>query len=194
MVTPANLAQPQQRRAPLPYEFLPALPSFALTSTDIADGQMLGLPYRYDGFGAGGANRSPHLAWSGFPAQALSFAITCFDPDAPTGSGFWHWVLFDLPAEVTELTTGAGSAAGGAGEAPAGLPAGAVHARNDFGACGYGGPAPQPGWPPHRYLFSVHALGVARLGLGADASPAMVGFNLAQQAIARATFMPLCGP
>jgi Raf kinase inhibitor-like YbhB/YbcL family protein len=149
---------------------------------------MLAVAHRYDGFGVGGGNISPHLRWSGFPAETRSFAVTCFDPDAPTISGFWHWVLFDLPAEITEMTAGTGD--GNLSR----LPAGAVHARNDFGVHAYGGPAPQPGSEPHRYLFSVHALDVPQLEAAAETSAALVGFHLIRHALARATMVPLCGP
>jgi Raf kinase inhibitor-like YbhB/YbcL family protein len=126
----------------------------------------------------GGKNLSPHLAWSGFPDGTRSFVVSCLDPDAPTGSGFWHWVLINVPSSVTELSTGA---------AP---PPGAFHVRNDFGDQAYGGPAPPPGDRPHRYVFAVHAVDVDRLPLTPDAPPAKVGFNLAFRALARAVIRP----
>lgn len=154
-------------RPPLPYDFWPPVPSFTVVSNDIADGQTIGQDFVY-----AGKNLSPHLRWEGFPSDAQSFAVTCFDPDAPTGSGFWHWVLFDIPASVTELSKGAASAA------MKGLPSGAIHARNDYGTKDYGGSAPPKGDPAHRYVFTVHAVDVASLGLDDSASPAYVGFNL----------------
>ena len=118
------------------------------------------------GFGCAGGNKSPHLAWSGAPAGTKSFAVTCFDPDAPTGSGFWHWLVVNIPADVTELALDAGNR-----NAPK-LPKGALQTRTDFGAPGYGGPCPPPGDHPHRYLFTVFAVGAESLQVTADTSAA----------------------
>lgn len=160
-------------RPPLPYEFLNNPPSFSVTSNDIADGQPIPKTFIANAdYGLDGENLSPHLAWSGAPAETKSYAVTCFDPDAPTGSGFWHWVVFDIPADVTELPRGAGS-----GDF-AGLPAGAIQARNDVGRNEYVGCFPPSGHGPHRYAFAVHALDVERLGPDASATPAFVGFNI----------------
>jgi Raf kinase inhibitor-like YbhB/YbcL family protein len=174
-------------RPPLPYDFLPKVPSFTLTSDDIADGQTLDAAHHYDQFGMGGGNTSPHLRWEGFPAETRSFAVTCYDPDAPTGSGFWHWVLFDVPASVTELPRGAAS------RDMAGLPSGAIHARNDWGTNDYGGAMPPPGHGLHRYVFAVHAADTESLGLDASATPAIVGFTLTPHTLARAVMIPLFG-
>ncbi len=166
---------------PDPYDFLPALPSFTLESDDLVDGAPLPAVHASAIFGVpGGADRSPHLRWSGFPAETKSFAVTVFDPDAPTASGFWHWSLFDIPADVTELAANAGSADG------AGLPAGAVQLRNDAGFPGFVGAGPPPGHGPHRSLVAVHASGVESLGSPPEAAPAELGFNLFAQGIARA--------
>lgn len=170
---------PDPARAPIPYDVLPPVAPLAVESDDIEDGGRLQNPHVADIMGCTGDNQSPHLRWSGAPPETQSFAVTCFDPDAPTGSGFWHWVCFDIPGDVTELPRGAGS-----GDL-AGLPSGAVHARNDTGAHGYVGAAPPPGHGEHRYVFAVHALGVPTLGLDADATPAYVGFNLTFNTLAR---------
>jgi Raf kinase inhibitor-like YbhB/YbcL family protein len=157
---------------------LPVRPSFDVTSTDLADGGVLPLDHVFTD--AGGANISPHLSWSGHPAGTESFVVTTYDPDAPTGSGFWHWVLVDLPGSATELPRGAGS-----GAFP-GLPAGAYHVRSDWGTKEYGGAAPPQGDVPHRYVFTVHAVDVPKLEINDEVSPAVVGFNLAFHTLARA--------
>ncbi|GHG70694.1 YbhB/YbcL family Raf kinase inhibitor-like protein [Streptomyces griseocarneus] len=164
-----------QSKPPLPHDFFPPIPSFTVESEDVTpDARLKGDQV----FSRG--NASPHLRWEGFPAGTKSFAVTCFDPDAPTGSGFWHWVLFDVPADVTELP--AGAASGDMKE----LPAGAVHARNDYGSKDFGGAAPPPGDGPHRYVFNVYAVDQEKLGPDADASPAVVGFHLRFHSLARA--------
>jgi len=158
--------------APDPYDVLPPVPSFTVTSADLADGQPLDEMFAHPS--AGGKNLSPQLAWSGFPAETRGFVVTCFDPDAPTGSGFWHWVLVNLPATVTELERGVDP-----------LPGDAFCVRNDYGERNYGGSAPPPGDRPHRYVFAVHALDVEDLGLDSSATPAYVGFNLTFHTLAR---------
>lgn len=172
-----------QKRAPLPYDVLPEVPSFEVRSDDVSDGETLA-PAQRNGEGA---DVSPHLAWSGFPPGTKSFAVTCFDPDAPTGSGFWHWQAWNIPASVTELVTGAGSEDG------AGLPSGAKQGRNDYGERGFGGAAPPEGDPPHRYVFAVHALDVDNLDIDDDASAAFVGFNVTPHTIARGVLIPVYG-
>jgi len=163
--------------APDPYDILPPVPSFTLTSTDVTDGQPLDELYAHAS--VGGKNLSPQLSWSGFPEETRGFVVTCFDPDAPTGSGFWHWVLVNLPATVTELDRGVDP-----------LPDGAFCVRNDYGDRAYGGAAPPPGDRPHRYVFAVHAVDVEHLGVDPDATPTVVAFNLAFHTLARATIRP----
>ncbi|MCP5065434.1 MAG: YbhB/YbcL family Raf kinase inhibitor-like protein [bacterium] len=172
-------------RPPNPYEFLPEVTSFTVTSADLAEGQTLAMPQVSGVFGAGGEDISPQLQWSGFPAETKSFVVTCFDPDAPTGSGFWHWAVFNIPGTVTELATGAGA------RGAANLPGGAGQLNNDAGFDGYVGAAPPPGHGPHRYLFAVHALGVESLALDASATPAICGFNMFGNTLARAVVTAL---
>jgi Raf kinase inhibitor-like YbhB/YbcL family protein len=154
---------------------------FTLTSSDVKPGGQLGEEQVYAGFGCSGANVSPQLSWQNPPEGTKSYVVTVYDPDAPTGSGWWHWVVYDVPADVKELPTGAGS-----GKAE--LPAGAVQARTDFGAVGFGGACPPPGDKPHRYVFTVFALKVEKLDVPADASPAMIGFMTRANALGSATF------
>ena len=161
-----------------PYDNLPKLPTFTLTSESVSDGRPLANDQVSGIMGAGGSDTSPQLSWSGFPAETKSFAVTVYDPDAPTASGFWHWAVADLPATVTELPAGAGD--GGD------LPGGAVTLTNDASLRRYLGAAPPAGHGPHRYYIAVHALPVESLELPEGATPAYLGFNLFGQAIARA--------
>jgi Raf kinase inhibitor-like YbhB/YbcL family protein len=165
--------------APDPYPLLPAAGSFTVTSTDVRDGERL-----TGEFTEAGGNSSPQLAWSGFPAQTKGFVVTCFDPDAPTPSGFWHWVVVGLDASVTELPRGAG--AEGDGE----LPKGAFHVAGDYGHRGYAGAGPPPGDAPHRYFFVVHAIDVEALDVDASVTATVVAFNLAFHTLARAQIVP----
>lgn len=157
-----------------PYAKLPATESFTVTSTDVVDGQPLS-----DDQVADAGNTSPQLSWSGFPEETKSFVVTCYDPDAPTPSGFWHWVAVDIGAEVTTLPTGSGADDGS-------LPGRAFHVSNDTGTAGFAGAAPPPGDHVHRYYFVVHAVGEETLGVDGDASPAVVSFNLAFKTLGRA--------
>jgi Raf kinase inhibitor-like YbhB/YbcL family protein len=174
-------------RAPLTFELFPPVPEFVVTSEDVVDGERLSDQQVANIMGYNGQNLSPQLSWSGYPATTKSFAITIHDPDAPTGSGFWHWLIFDIPASVSSIGPGAGSSDGSH------LVAGAVQVRNDTGQLGYIGAAPPAGDPPHRYVHTVHAVDVETLGLSSDATPAFVGFNLRFHAIARAQLVPIFG-
>jgi len=146
--------------------FVPAAWSFELSSSDVVQGQRLSRAQVYRGYGCNGGNLSPALSWKDIPAGTRSFAVTVFDPDAPTGKGWWHWLIFDIPVTVDSLPAGVGV------NAP--LPTGARQGRNDFGEHAYGGACPPVGNGSHRYVFTVYALKVGRLDVGTDASPEQI--------------------
>lgn len=163
---------------PDPYSLLPEVASFTLSSPDVTDGGPLAVDFTVDGDGV-----SPALEWSGFPEGTQSFIVSCFDPDAPTPSGYWHWNMVDVPSSVTSLPRGAGAADG------SGLPDGAYHVRSDGRTPGFEGAAPPPGDREHRYVFAVHALDVPQLGVGPDATGAQVAFNAVFHTLARAVLV-----
>jgi Raf kinase inhibitor-like YbhB/YbcL family protein len=154
---------------------------FTVASRDVAEGQPLPRAQLSGIFRAGGSDTSPHLHWAGAPPGTAGYAITVYDRDAPTGSGFWHWAIADIPAECTQLPTGAGDATG------SGLPAGAYQLRNDAGFACFLGAAPPARHGRHRYVFTVHAVDTNRIGIGPDGTPAMLGFALWQRTLATAT-------
>jgi Raf kinase inhibitor-like YbhB/YbcL family protein len=166
-------------QAPNPYDFLPRFPEFSVSSFQIRDGELLDQRHVM-----AGGNLSPHLRWEDPPESTRGFAVTCYDPDAPTPSGMWHWAVFGLDGTVRELPTGAGAADG------SGLPHGAFHLRNDAGIAGYVGAAPPPGDFSHRYFFVVHALDVRELPVDETTTPAMASFHLAFHTVARGTIVP----
>jgi Raf kinase inhibitor-like YbhB/YbcL family protein len=155
---------------------------FTLSSTTVKPGSTLTDAQVFNGFGCTGKNISPALTWSGVPAGTKSLAVTVYDPDAPTGSGWWHWVVYNLPAGTTSLPEGAGSADG------KGLPAGAVQGRTDFGSAAFGGACPPVGDKPHRYIFTVFALKTEKIELPADATAALVGYMLNANKLGSASF------
>ena len=162
-----------------PFHGLPDAPNFTVTSSDITDGDTLPQPHVSGVFGAGGEDRSPQLSWSGFPDGTKSFAVTCYDPDAPTLSGFWHWAVFNIPASVTDLPAGAGD------PGSISLPGTAVTLSNDAGLSQYLGAAPPAGHGVHHYQFVVHALDTDHLDIGSGSTPAFLMFNLLSHTLAR---------
>lgn len=152
-----------------------------LTSQDMKAGGTIKMEQVFNGFGCTGGNKSPQLSWSGVPAKAKSLVLTVYDPDAPTGSGWWHWVVFNIPAGTRSLPTNAGDPKAGL------MPAGAVQSRTDFGAPGWGGPCPPQGDKPHRYVFTIHAIDLESLQANADSSAALIGFYLHFHTIAKAS-------
>lgn len=163
-----------------------AMAKFTLTSTDFTEGGTIANTQVFNEFGCKGGNVSPALAWSGAPAGTQSFALLLHDPDAPTGSGWWHWIVYNMPADTAALPAGAGDPKKGL------MPTGVVQGRNDYGNIGYGGPCPPPG-KPHHYNFTLYALKVAKLEVPADASPALIGFNVNAASLGKAELMGLYG-
>jgi len=159
---------------------------FTVTSTNISPGGKIADAQVYNSFGCKGGNVSPELSWSSAPAGTKSFAILMHDPDAPTGSGWWHWVVYNIPANVSSLPAGAGDPKKSL------LPSGALQGRTDFGDPGYGGPCPPPG-KPHRYYVRVYALKVEKLEVPADATAAFVAFSVRMHALATAELMGTYG-
>ncbi|MFT2089961.1 YbhB/YbcL family Raf kinase inhibitor-like protein [Paraglaciecola sp. 2405UD69-4] len=145
---------------------------FTLMSNDIAQGEFMDKAQEYNGFGCSGDDLSPHLKWVNAPEDTKSFAITAYDPDAPTGSGWWHWQLVNIPKDTSELITGAASLKESA------IPKGSMHVSNDYGAPSFGGACPPVGHGVHHYRFTVHALSVEKLALPEDASGALAGYMI----------------
>src|SRR6478609_4520855 len=173
---------------PLAIALLPGIgvaADFQLPSPTIKHKGTSGKAHVFNGFGCSGDNGSPELRWTDAPKDTKSFAVTVYDPDAPTGSGWWHWVIFNIPPDVTALAADAGKPDG------SGAPPLSMQSMTDFGQPGYGGPCPPPGLKPHRYIFTVFALKVDQLPLKPEASGAMVGYYLNQNALAKASFTGL---
>jgi Raf kinase inhibitor-like YbhB/YbcL family protein len=160
----------------------PASSTFILSSPDIAQGKQMKPAQVFNEFGCSGQNISPGLSWRNAPASTKGFAIMVHDPDAPTGSGWWHWIVYNLPSDVSSLPADAGNPTKGL------MPRGAIQGRNDYGVHAYGGPCPPPG-APHRYFFRLHALKVEKMDIPAEASAALIGFNVNANTIAVAEIM-----
>lgn len=161
---------------------------FALASSDLtANGDTFSNNQTFNGFGCTGTNVSPALNWTNAPAGTKSFVLTVLDPDAPNGSGFWHWMVVDIPPTVTSLPASAGTAGSGL------LPAGAIQGYNDYGISSYGGPCPPPGDEPHRYLFNLYAMNTATLGTSASSPGALVSFSTVGNTLGKAEFVATFG-
>jgi Raf kinase inhibitor-like YbhB/YbcL family protein len=152
-----------------------------LSSPDIKHGALMQNEQVFNGFGCSGQNRSPALVWKNPPKGTKSLALTVYDPDAPTGSGWWHWVVYNIPATVTSLPKGAGTPDGKF------LPPGSLQVHTDFGGPGYGGPCPPAGDKAHRYIFTIYALKVEKIDLPPNATAAMAGFFIRQNTIGKAS-------
>lgn len=159
--------------------------TFTLKSSDV--GGQATEKQVFNSFGCSGANVSPQLSWTDAPEGTKSFAVTMYDPDAPTGSGWWHWLIYDIPATATGLSSNAGNVSAGL------APKVSVQSMTDFGQPGYGGPCPPPGHGPHMYIITVYALKVEKLGLDEETSPAMVGFNIGANMIQKASIVMYYG-
>lgn len=157
---------------------------FTLHSNDL--GGQLTKTQEFAGFGCDGKNISPELHWSDAPKGTKSFAVTVYDPDAPTGSGWWHWVVFNIPASTTSLPAGFGDTA----QKHA---INAVQSVTDYGKAGFGGACPPKGDRPHRYLFTVHALDIGHLDLDAKVSPALAGYMINANSLGKATLVSYYG-
>jgi Raf kinase inhibitor-like YbhB/YbcL family protein len=165
----------------------PAVVGFNLTSPEIAAGATIQNEQVYRGFGCNGTNISPELRWANAPGGTKGFGLTVYDPDAPTGSGWWHWLIVNIPATATFLPRNAGDPKMGL------APPGTLQLRNDFGTVGYGGPCPPPGDRPHRYLFTIFALDIEKLPIDDTVSAAAVGFNLNAHTLKKATLTGFYG-
>ncbi|MEI7696047.1 MAG: YbhB/YbcL family Raf kinase inhibitor-like protein [Chlorobium sp.] len=161
--------------------------NFKLTSPTIKSGAALTEEQVFDGFGCTGKNQSPSLQWTYGPKGTKSYAITVYDPDAPTGSGWWHWVVYNIPANVTGLAYGAGDATGKL------LPPEALQGRTDYGTHAFGGACPPKGDKPHRYIFTVYALNIEKIDVPAEASAALIGFMIHANTLGKASFTATYG-
>lgn len=159
--------------------------SFTLSSQDIGNGKFLNKTQEFNGFGCSGGDLSPHLKWHGAPKETKSFAITAYDPDAPTGSGWWHWQVVNIPKTVTEVLAGAGSTDNSQ------APKGSLQMINDYGSRGFGGACPPAGHGVHHYQFTIHALSIEKLELPADASGALTGYMINANTIESSTIESL---
>lgn len=167
----------------LPVLSIPAYAAdFTLSSPEIKANSTIPKRFEFNGFGCSGENKSPALKWSGAPKDAKSFAVTVYDPDAPTGSGWWHWIVINIPADVHELVAGAGMVNSMT------LPQGAIQNRTDFGTAAWGGTCPPQGDKPHHYIFTVYALKTEKLDVPTDATAALTGYMIHANMLGKASF------
>ena len=156
--------------------------NFKLSSPEIKANSTIPKSFEFNGFGCSGENKSPILKWSGAPKNTKSFAVTVYDPDAPTGSGWWHWLVTNIPVDVTELASNAGAINSTT------LPKDAVQGRADYGMAAWGGTCPPQGDKPHHFIFTVYALKVDKLGIPSDATAALTGYMIHANMIDKASF------
>lgn len=184
MLSTASL-DAQAAKAPAKSKAKAQAGAFRLSAPDLTAKGRITAQHVYNGMGCTGQNISPTLSWTGAPAGTRSFAVTAYDPDAPTGSGWWHWVMYNIPADATGLAAGAGNGRN--------APRGSQQGNTDFGTKGYGGPCPPVGDKPHRYYFTAYALKVDKLDVPGNATAAYIGFNINANKLARARVIGLYG-
>ena len=185
LILGASIAGAQAKSQKTKAKTTPSAGHFKVTAPDLAAKGRVTLAHVFNGMGCTGQNISPALEWANAPAGTKSFAVTMYDPDAPTGSGWWHWVMYNIPATTTGLAAGAGNGKN--------APRGSVEGMTDFGSKGFGGACPPAGAKPHHYHITVFALKVDKLDVPGNATSANIGYNLNANKLATARVTALYG-